>query len=187
MNKKIITIAIIGILLLAGVTAIITLENGDKIIESSELSQITDNQIANYMNNSLQITRHKLLNKKIIVYYNITYLEPMHVNNSYRVFTQEKPFFISIELWKKCLNKTTKSTCKNLLVDRQNPYYLIENITRERELENGTIITEYKETNTTIKSTYLQAIEEQTKQYDRAIVFRDKAINNELSELSDLI
>lgn len=168
--------------MLSGAIAIITLPNGDKILSDEELADVTNNQIRNYMENNLEITRHKLLDEKIIVYYNVTYLEPTHVDNSYKVFTQEKPFKISKELWEKCINKTTNQNCRDYLVDRETPYYLIEN----NSIVEGNEIT-YEIINTTIKSTYLQAYEEQRRQYFRAVEFRDNAISNNLEELDDLI
>lgn len=217
MNKKI--ILLLGIFMLAGVMAVVILPNGDKMLGEEEFVNVADNQIQTHMENNLQMTRHKILNEKIITYYSITYIEPTHINNSYRVFTQEKPFKISIDLWNFCINKTTKQNCRDYLIDRQTPYYFIKNnsiirevteynnVSKEREIEvynefgNMTLINEtyyelepyqinktfYEIANTTIKSTYLQAQEEQDIQYSRAIEFRDKAILNELEELGNLI
>lgn len=145
MNKKI--IILLGIFMLAGVMAIIVLPNGDKLLGDEDFSNVTDDQIQTYMENNLQMTKYKTLDEKIIVYYSIVYIEPTHVNNNYRVFTQEKPFIISIDLWDFCINKTTKQNCRDYLVDRQTPYYLIENdsvirevteynnVSKEREVE----------------------------------------------------
>lgn len=191
MNK--IIIMLLGIFLLTGVTAIVTLSNGNKILSDDELASKTDEQIQSYMENNLEMTRYKLLDEKIIVYYNITYVEPSHssyfdnstnetIDKPYRVFTQEKPFTISKEIWEKCTNKTTKQNCRDYLVDRETVFHLVENVSITEGNE-----TTYEITNTTIKSVYLQAQEEQIKQYARAIKFRDKAINNDLEELVNLI
>ena len=168
--------------MLVGVMAVTILPNGDRILEKEEFSNVLDSQIQTYMENDLQITRYKLLDEKIIVYYNITYIEQTHVNDTYRLFTQEKPFIISIDIWELCINKTTKQNCRNYLVDSITPYYLIQN---ESVVQDN--ITFYEITNTTIKSTWLQALEEQDKQYSRAIEFRNKTIENKLEELSNII
>lgn len=182
--------------MLAGVMAVVTMQNGNKILGDDEFANVTDDQIQTYMENNLEMTRYKLLDEKIIVYYNITYIEPTHssytyndsenithtLDKPYKVFTQEKPFTISTDLWERCINKTTKQNCRDYLVDRETPYYLVENASIVEGNE-----TTYEITNTTIKSTYLQASEEQDRQYERAIVFRDKAISNELEELFNLI
>jgi len=182
MNRKKYLIVTLMFLLVGTVSAIITLENGDKIVSDAELQQTTEQQISNYMDNTLEMTRYKIVGDNIIVYYNITYLEPTHVNDSYRVFTQEKPFKISGELWELCINKTTNQNCRDYLVDRQTPYYLVENNTIVEGNE-----TTYKITNTTIKSTWLQASEEKNRQYTRALEFKSKSINNDLDELFGLI
>ena len=134
MDKKKHMIMFFGLMLIASVSAIITLDNGDRIVSDSDLQQITEEQISSYMTNNLEITRSKKVGDNIFVYYNVTYLEPTHVNNSYRVFTQEKAFQISLDLWKKCTNKTTNQNCRDYLVDRQTPFYLVENNSVIREV-----------------------------------------------------
>ena len=173
--KKIYLTLIIGIFLLAGTMAFIILENGNILIEEDEFAQVTNNQIENYMENNLQITRYKVLNDKILIYYNLTYVEPtQNKNESYRIFIQEKPFTINIELYNKCINKTSLSNCKSILVDNEEPFIYNETIGEEI----NTI---------TIKSTYLRAYEEQMRLYKKAIGYRDKAIYNELDNLGELI
>lgn len=219
MNKKKYMIILFGVMLIASVSAIITLENGNKIVSDAELEQVTDQQISNYMDNNLEMTRYKKVGDDIVVYYNVTYLEPTHNNDTYRVFTQEKPFKIPGDLWELCINKTTNQNCRDFLADRQTPYYLIENysvirevteynnVSREREVEvydefgNITLVNEtyyeiepyrinktfYEIVNTTIKSTWLMASEEQSKQELRAIEFRDKSTGNNIDELFNMI
>lgn len=182
MDKKKYIIGIFMLFLIGTVSAIITLENGDKIVTDADLQQITEQQISNYMNNTLEMTRYKIVQDNIFVYYNITYLEPTHINDTYRVFIQEKPFKIPGELWERCTNKTTVQNCRGYLVDRQTPYYLVENVSTGEGNE-----TTYEIVNTTIKSTWLQASEEKDRQYIRALEFKNRSISNDLDELFDII
>jgi len=178
MNKKIILTIALGFIILASasVFAIITLENGTKLLEKGELAEVTNNQIANYMENNLDMTRYRVLDTKIIVYYNITYVEP--TNGMYRIFIQEKPFKIPIELWQECLGQASKATCKTILADREEPF----------EYDPGEIDEITNETMTrTIYSTYYKAYQEQMRQFERAKTFRDKAIYNEMEELGELL
>jgi hypothetical protein len=131
--------------LLATATAVITLSDGSRLLGKDELKDVTNQQIATYMENNFAMTRYKVLDDKIVTYYNITYLEPTHsdytyndsnnithtIEDTYRVFTQQKPFVIELSLWELCINKTTKENCKNYLLDREIPYYLIENVSYE--------------------------------------------------------
>ena len=179
MNKK--YIMILGLLLITTVSAIIVTNNG-YILDRSEMAEVSNQEISNYMINTLALADYKIIEDRIIIYYNITYLESeSYFNNEtgqtetrYRVFTQYKPFIINKELWNDCIDITTKQNCVNVLVNNDEPYtYQIteNNIT----------------TNITIKSTYLQAYEEQERQYHRAKDIRDNAINNDLDELFDMI
>lgn len=176
MNKKILITLILGILSIAGIFGYVVLDNGNIMLEDSEFSQVTNQQIANYMEHNLVITRYTKDNEKIKIYYNITYVEPTHdENNSYRVFTQEKGFAIGLDLWSKCLNLTSQSNCKNILVDREEPF-IYEIQVEENMTENMTIY-----------STYYKAYNEQVRQYQRAIEFRDKLNYNELDDLENLL
>ena len=171
MKKKILLMLVLGTIFLAGagVIAWTVLPNGDIIIEQNELAQITNQQIANYMINQFDISRHYVADDKIIVYYNIVYLEPLHMNGSYRVFTQEKPFIIKETVWDFCMNLTNdkQNVCVEYLVHK-------ETITQYN-------ITSGNETETLeIKSTKYKAMQEQIRQYHRAVEFRDKAIYNQL-------
>lgn len=170
MKKKIFLILILGIILLGSVISIINLPNGNKLLTKQEFSQLTNNQIFNYMKNNLNMTRYEILDNKILVYYNLTYVEPTHRDGLYRVFSQEKPFKINIDLYEECLNLTTLQTCKIYLVDRTTPFYYIT---------NGN--------NRTILSTNYLAIQEQTHQFERVKLMRDKALNNTLEDLGNLI
>lgn len=231
--KKKILFTILGIFLLATATAILTLSDGSKLISEEELKTKTDEEIQNPMQNNVVMTRYVKLQDKMLFYYNHTYLEPTHsdytYNDSnnvtqtivkpYKIFTQEKAYPVSLDLWKKCINKTTESNCRDYLVDRTTPYYLIENnsyiqevteynnVSYQQEVNitdefgNMTTINQtyyqlepyqinrtfYEIINTTIKSTYLQAKEEQIRLFEKAKYFRDKANYNELSELEELI
>jgi hypothetical protein len=75
MKKKSI-ILILGIFLLVSVTAIITLPNGDKLIGEDELKTKTDQEIESSMENSIECESPTLLQNKIRVRCNISYLEP---------------------------------------------------------------------------------------------------------------
>lgn len=177
--KKIYLTLIIGTFLLAGTLAFVILDNGDILLEKEEFAQVTDNQIATYMQSVFKLTRYKVMDDKIIVYYNLTYIEPTQNENfSYKVFIQEKPFKIDINLYNKCMNVTTLEVCKQILVDNEELFVYNETIQNGNETEINTI---------TIKSTYLQAKEEQIRLYEKAIGYRDKAIYNELDNLGDLI
>ena len=94
----------------------------------------------------------------------------------YKVFTQPKPFIIDKSLWNQCLNVTTQETCIEVLVNNPEPFYWTPEV--EEDEENVTI---------EIKSTYLQAYEEQERQYYRAREIRDNAIGNELDYLFENI
>jgi len=179
MKKKLLIALVFGMILLVGtVTAIITLDNGDLVLENGELAGVTNNQIANYMENSFDLTRHKVMDDKIIVYYDITYVEPTHDGaESFIVFTQEKPFKISIELWNECLSKTDKDSCKTILVDRDTPFVY----------DTGEVDDLDEPIMRTIYSTYYQAEQEQLRQFERTKTFRDKAIENEMEELGNLL
>ena len=214
-NKKIMLgILAMLIILSTTVSAIIMLENGF-LLEITEMASVTDQQIQNYMTNNLVLADYKLMENKIITYYNITYLEPTNYYNPennptekrYRVFTQYKPFIIKKGLWNYCLNKTTPNNCINILVNNPEPFVwqtievntlwddclqattltncenlLLNNPVFAEQVNQGDTII-----NKTIKSTYLQAYEEQERQYYRAKLIRDNAIQNNLEELFNTI
>ena len=165
MNK--IYISLIAILLIGGVSALIATENG-YILNRSEMAGVGDNVIANYMVNEFGLADYKIIEDKIITYYNITYLESSQGINpetnesetQYRVFTQYKPFIIQKSLWNECTNLTTEAACIDLLVNRETPFTFVENnsvvrevteynnVSNEREVEvydefgNVTLVTE---------------------------------------------
>lgn len=170
--KKILLFGLIfGVLLLVGTTAFIVLPNGDIILENNELASLTNQQIANYMANNFDLVSKTLHNGKVIVMYNLTYLEPLQdEDNSFRVFKQHKPFIISRELLLLCLNQTTIEVCEEFLIHRETPFTYVLN-----------------ETNITIESTYYQAREEQIRLYHKAIEFRDTAIENEMGGFFNII
>lgn len=178
--KKLLLIGL-GIFLLIGAFAFVVLPSGTILLSKQEFSSLTNNQISNYMANNLQMTRYKVMDDRIIVYYNLTYIEPS-TNGTYRVFIQEKPFKIGIDLYEYCLNVTTLQNCKNYLVDRETPFKY--NITKSYG-QDGEIIYETEEI--IITSTYYKAFQEQKSQYERAKKFRDKAIYNSLEDLGALI
>lgn len=171
-NKKILVIALV-VLSIGTIFAFEILGNGDIILEGEEFAGIADGQIANYMSSSFQMTRHKVTPNDILVYYNITYVEPTHVNDTYKVFRQEKPFKISKTLFDYCMGVADLETCK---------YYLTEkpSITKLNNypVEGETLI---------IKSTYLQASEHQLEQYNRSLHYRDLEIYNKLNDLDELL
>ncbi len=167
MNKKII-IPMFAVALLSLVSALVVLDNG-YLLDRSEMAGVGNSQIANYMENAFQIESYKIMENKIIIKYNITYVEPKQ-DGTYKVFTQPKPFIIQKSLWNECLNKTTTANCVNILVHNEEPFVY----------DDG-------ESNRTIVSTYAKAKQEQLRQYDRAKEIRDNAIDNDLDELFGLI
>jgi len=176
--KKIYMIPLFAVLLVGLVSGFI-LYDGGYLLDRNEMSEVTNQQIQNYMENTFGIVDHKLMENRIIVYYNITYVEPTsYFNNEtnetetrYKVFTQPKPFIIEKELWNTCLNETTQQNCVNILVNNPEPFIWVID----------------EETNLTIKSTFLQAYEEQERQYYRAKEIRDNAIDNDLDYLFEQI
>jgi len=168
MNKKII-IPMFALVLIGIVSALIVIDGG-YILDKEEMAGVTDNQIANYMTNNFQLADYKIMENKIITYYNITYVEPTN-NGIYKVFTQYKPFIIQKDLWNECLNKTTANTCVYILVNNPEPFVYVDENNESR----------------TIKSTYAMAYDEQLKQYERTKEIRDNAISNDLDELFDMI
>jgi len=163
MNKKII-IPMFALVLIGIVSALIVIDGG-YILDKEEMSRVSNSQIANYMTNAFQIESYKIMEDKIIIKYNITYVEPT-TNGTYKVFTQPKPYIIQKSLWNECLNKTTTANCVNILVHNEEPFIY----------EDG-------ESNRTIISTYTKAKQEQIRQYERAKEIRDNAISNDLDEL----
>lgn len=220
MNK--IYLILMAVLLVGTVSAIVATSNG-YILNKNEMAGVGDNTIATYMQNTFGLADYKIMENKIITYYDITYLEPyFSVNNEtketetkYKVFTQYKPFIIQKSLWNECLNKTSQANCVDYLVNREEPFTFVENnsvirevteynnVSNEREVEiydefgNMTLINEtyyelepyqvnktfYEITNITITSTYYLAKQEQLRQYERAKLIRDNAIDNELDDL----
>jgi len=70
----------------AQVKAIEVLENGDIILTEAEFASLTDQQIADYMVSQFLISNIQIHSDKIEIVYNLVYVEPTHVNNTYRVF-----------------------------------------------------------------------------------------------------
>jgi|AntAceMinimDraft_4_1070372.scaffolds.fasta_scaffold05218_13 hypothetical protein len=181
--KKIYMIPLFAVLLMGIVSALIIIPGGYQL-NKDEMASVSDELIANYMLNQFQIADYKLMENRIIIYYNITYVEPTFVTNTetnetetqYKVFTQLKPFIIEKDLWNQCLNITTEETCVAVLVNNPEPFYWTPEVGEDEE--NVTI---------EIKSTYLQAYQEQERQYYRAREIRDNAISNDLDELFGMI
>lgn len=171
MKKKI--IIPIFIFLIVGIVSGFIITNNGYILNKEEMANIGNDAIANYMINNFDIADYKIMENKIIIYYNITYVEPKKTNGKtmYQVFTQYKPFIIEKELWNTCINLTTQANCINLLVNNPEPFIWEKN----------------EEENITITSTYLQAYNEQVRQYYKAIKVRDNAIDNELNYLFENI
>ncbi len=164
--KKIYLI-LMAVLLVGGVSALVVTNNG-YILNKNEMAGVSDSTIANYMANTFGLADYKIVEDKIITYYNITYLERYSSFNSetnetetqYRVFTQYKPFIIQKSLWNECTNLTTEAACVDLLVNRETPFTFVENnsvvrevteynnVSNEREVEvedefgNVTLVTE---------------------------------------------
>jgi hypothetical protein len=181
---KKIYLMLMAILLIGGVSALIVTSDG-YILNRDEMASVNDNVIASYMVNTFGLADYKIIEDKIITYYNITYLESSQGINpetnksetQYRVFTQYKPFIIQKNLWNECTNLTTQAACIDILVNRETPFvYVTQEATNETE-----------EVNRTITSTYYQAKQEQLRQYERAKAVRDNAINNELDYLFENI
>lgn len=184
--KKIYMIPLFAVILVGLVSAFIVLPNG-YLLEKSEMAGVNDAVIANYMVNNLNIDSYKLMEEKIIIYYNITYIEPTEYFNNetnlsetrYKVFTQAKPFIINMALWNECLNATSAAACVDVLVNNPTPltYEVVEDIGDDEPMI----------TNRTIVSTRYMAEQEQLRQYYRAIEIRDNAIDNELDYLFENI
>jgi hypothetical protein len=178
MNKrKIMMFSFVGIFLVALVSAGIL---SDGMITRDEVAGLSNAQIGNYMEGKLDFVGYKVVEDNFIDYWNITYLEPagMMINPEtnesekyYREFTQAKPFKVSKDLYQTCLDLTSAENCKDVLRWNPEPY----NWTR---VENNETVT------TMIKSTYLQAYEEQEGQFERAKLIRDNADNNILEDLN---
>ena len=182
MNKKYV-MGLFAFLMIATVSAIIVTSNGH-ILTTSEMSALSNQDIANYMDNSFERLNVTRAGDNLFVLYNIVYVEPIRFYNNvtnltedgYREFSQAKKFTISISLVKQCLNKASMANCVDILVTDEEPYVYemtVDNVAR----------------NVTIKSTYLQAYEEQGRQYQRAKEFRDDAAaaDDELDELLNMI
>jgi len=133
MNKLYITL--IALLLVGGVSALIVTSNG-YILNRNEMAGVGDSTIANYMTNAFGLADYKIMEDKIITYYNVTYLEPYSSNGEtkYRVFTQYKPFQIQKSLWNKCVNLTSQSACIDYLVNRETPFVHVENISYQENV-----------------------------------------------------
>jgi len=143
-NKKSIMIILIAFTLLTSVLANTIIENiqnkPDKnIFTKDEFKKLSDNEIKDIMQNDNPLTRIDYLENKIMVYYNVTYLEPTHVNNNYRKFTQEFGVKITYDEWDLCMEKIGKEEdCINYLVYDLTPHSVIENNSYIKE------VTEYK-------------------------------------------
>jgi len=133
--KKIYLTFILGIILLAGSFAIITLPNGDKQLTESEFSNLTDTQIENYLTNNLNFKNFTVEGDKIWITYGSTgmYKELINGTLHYVFFDQTNKYDINLQLWQYCRSKKSLLTCKNYLVDKTT----ITNI-------NGTIIASTK-------------------------------------------
>ena len=166
--KKIYMIPAFIVILIGIVSAFIILPNG-YLLEKDEMANVNNETIATYMLNTFKIADYKIMEDKIIIYYNITYVEPKNNGDEiqYKVFTQMKPFIIEKSLWNTCVNITTPETCIEVLVNYPEPFEYSITV-------NETI---------TITSTYFQALKEQERQYYRAVKIRDNAIDNELDYL----
>jgi hypothetical protein len=179
-------IPLFAVILIGIVSAFIVLPNG-YLLEKDEMAGINNEVIATYMVNSLNIESYKLMENKIIVYYNITYIEPTEYFNGetnetetrYKVFTQPKPFIINIALWNECINLTTEAVCVDLLVN--NPTPLVYEVTEDIGDDEPMVY------NRTVVSTRYLAEQEQLRQYYRSLKIRDNAIDNELDYLFENI
>jgi len=171
--KKIYLIPFLAILLVGIGSAVFVIPGGYQLTKD-EMSEVSDGDIANYMNNNFQIENYKLMENKIIVYYNITYVEPTKngTETQYKVFTQPKPFIIPKSLWNECINLTTAAVCVDVLVNNEEPLNVSVGLNDNNEKEYRVIY-----------STYYQAMKEQIAQYKRAKEIRDNSISNELDYL----
>lgn len=179
MKKRYIISTLIAIIMVISLTsALIVIQVGYQL-DKDEMASVTNTQIAQYMTNEFKMVDYKLMEDRIIIYYNITYIEPTNIGNGtqYKVFTQPKPFIIEKTLWNECLSLTSKETCIGILVNNPEPF----NYTIPNNLDE-----EYPEI-IEIKSTYLQAYEEQVRQYNRAKEIRDNSISNDLDDLVTMI
>jgi len=81
----------------AQVKAIEVLENGDIILTEAEFASLTDQQIADYMVSQFLISNIQIHSDKIEIVYNLVYVEPTHVNNTYRVFNHGFQTYVTYE------------------------------------------------------------------------------------------
>lgn len=176
MNKKYLIFMLIGVFLVTIVSAGIL---SDGILTKDEMAGLSNAQIGNYMEGNLNFVKYTEVEDNNFYYWNITYLEPTtwfnnETNQSekaYREFTQAKPFKVSKSLYETCLTLTSNANCKGILITNEEPY-------------NWTRIEDDETVSTIIKSTYLMAYEEQSRQYEKAKKIRDNAINNILEDLN---
>ena len=138
------------------VQAIEDLGNGRYILTSAELSELTDQQIADYMINSFTITHIQVHTDKIELAYNLVYVEPNGIG-TYKVFNHGYQTFIPFETLNTCLELTTTANCVGILVTG---------------VEAQTFNLPGNET-ITITPTYAQAYNHGVSKYNDAIALRD--------------
>jgi len=141
----------------AQVKAIEVLENGDIILTEAEFASLTDQQIADYMVSQFLISNIQIHSDKIEIVYNLVYVEPTHVNNTYRVFNHGFQTFVGYDLLQECLDLADMNTCVGLLVTNTETftYDIGNNETR------------------TITPTYVQAYAQGVSKYQQTIEMRD--------------
>jgi len=143
--------------MMASVTAVEVLENGDVILTASELAGLTDQQIADYMVSQFVISDINVHQDKIEIVYNLVYVEPTHNNNTYRVFNNGYQTYIEYSLLEQCLSLTTMNNCVGILVTNTEAQTFDLG-------ENETI---------TITPTYVQALNQGINNYEKTLELRD--------------
>jgi len=139
------------------VRAVEVLGNGDMVLTSTEFASLSDEQIANYMYDEFEISNIKIHEDKIEIVYNLIYVEPTHVNNTYKVFNYGYQTYVSYDLLQECLSLVNMNTCVGLLVTNTEAYTY--------EIENN-------ETRTIIP-TYVTALNQGVRKYQQTIELRN--------------
>jgi len=156
-NKKIIILTILMIITANNATAITDLGNGEYRITQQEFADLTNQQIAQYMQNSFEIEDISIQQGGIQILYNTVMIQPYNDGTTdYHVFNHAFPAYITYDNLNLCIEMTTIETCVQLLVYEPN--------LQEYNINNETI---------TIESTYYQAYQFGLRQYQKTISMRD--------------
>lgn len=166
--KKTILIIMIGMVLITSAVASVNLGNGEYLITGEELMGATNEQIANFMLNTLQIKSWNINMNGVKIFYNVIHIEPTDIENEFGVFNYDYETTFTLQDFTVCMGEYNLNQCAEILI-------------------TGNQITTFDLGNNetyNITSTYKQAYDEEVIQYYNAIELRDNLINlNELMEL----